>query len=238
MLGREKIGRIVEGCALDFSSLTFDGRNSSGSSLIPPLRLGIHAAENTAGTQGGQHGVVEQRGGHDGDGGVDQRWDQLGDHGGPDRVHRVAVYKLLIDEGLEHVQRDVGQRAADAGQRSAVYAALAPGMHVACENRAADPRHGELADEGYQHVDEVVTGYGVVEGRTDACGQSALHRPEQYAAQQAYCVGEMYLGAQKGKAKQRDHVDDCGHHRYEGDVEHCKSTLVHKEPSQIAFDFL
>ena len=124
--------------------------------------------------QRGQHGLVQDGRGDDGHAGVDDGGDKFAQHRGPHGVHGIAVHKGLINKGLEHVQRHIGQRAAHRrhdGADKALIAGIPAPQHA-----RAHPGHHELADEGDQDVDYIVlapvteTGWDAVLGEAKQAG--------------------------------------------------------------------
>ena len=95
------------------------------------------AERNTGTAQRGEHGLHQQGRDQHRNAAVDERGYQLADHDSAQRVRRNRGHIGLINEGLEHIQGDIGQRTQQTGEIIAAEAAVAlfaPG------DLGADPR--------------------------------------------------------------------------------------------------
>ena len=92
---------------------------------------------------------------------------------------RSAVFGIAIrvagdgpeDVGLEHVQGHVGQRSRRRGQHRAVQAQFA--VEALMHDEPAHPGHGELAHEGDEHVQNVVSRESVKQRGAQPGGHAA-----------------------------------------------------------------
>lgn len=161
--------------------------------------------------------MVEQRGHHDGEGGIDQRGHQLGDQHGGNRIHRHRLHPHLEDPGFQHIQGHIGQGPGDAAEEQRRQGGAQGGILMlplpGPVDHSGDPGHGELADEGDRGVQEIVSAEKhVIQRGTQAGGKAAGHRPQQQARQQAHGVGKVHLGLPQRDPEQRNHADNGSHY--------------------------
>ena len=116
--------------------------------------------EYAAGAEGRQHGVEEDGGSHDGGSRVDEGGDQLADHRRAHGLQGEAVHEAVVDICFRHVQGHIGEGPDDGGEQGAIKPV--PPLCGNVHQLAAHPRHGELADKGDDHVDEIIACKGVV----------------------------------------------------------------------------
>ncbi len=158
---------------------------------------------------------VKHRRNHHGRDRVDRRRREFAQHRRPHSVHREAVDKTLENVGLEHIERDVGPRARRAGQHvPLVVLRLAP---AGKRDRAADPSHGKLRDEGDDPLEPVAC-LKIVEQAAEAGREPAEHRPHQKAAQQRHRIRKTHLAAQQRERDHRRNVDERRHQSHVYDL--------------------
>ena len=162
----------------------------------------------------------ENRRDDEGEDGVDQTAGQLGEHFGGDGVERQTVHQLAEDEGLEHVQRNVGQRAEDGAEDDSgmvgAGGSILPGGMIA--DQAGHKRDGALVDKGDDALG-APAGDDVVQAGAKAGSQKSGARAEEQAAEHAQRIGHVQLRTHEGDAQIVDDENDRRHQADEADSE-------------------
>ena len=119
--------------------------------------------------------------------------------------------KALEDIRLEHVERNIAERADDTADHEPRVLALA--LFLAAEgDPGADRSHQEFGHKRNEAVDKIVPAkQRVIEHRAETCRKAAQHRAKEHAGEQAHGVREVHLRAQKREAEERHDADERRH---------------------------